>query len=136
MSNALLVEWRWLCKQPMTLVARNAFGDLFLRDKSGRIDWLDVAVGKLTRIADSEKQFRELARSRDKQEEWFAFHISYPNSKDIAAARKLGVSPGGEIMQHGLPKEFAFVWERHRFCMTGPTDASPSGTRRWMKLEN
>ena len=38
-----------------------------------------------------------------------AFHISYPNSKDLATAKKLGVSPGGAIMLHGLPKEFAFV---------------------------
>src|SRR3984893_6733100 len=38
-----------------------------------------------------------------------AFHISYPNPRDLAAARKLGVSPGGDIMLHGLPKEYAFV---------------------------
>jgi len=42
-----------------------------------------------------------------------AFHISYPNSKDISAARKLGVSPGGDIMLHGLPKEYAFVGKAH-----------------------
>jgi murein L,D-transpeptidase YafK len=42
-----------------------------------------------------------------------AFHISYPNSKDIAAARKLGVSPGGDIMLHGLPKKYAFVGKAH-----------------------
>jgi murein L,D-transpeptidase YafK len=42
-----------------------------------------------------------------------AFHISYPNSKDIAAARKLGVSPGGDIMLHGLPREYAFVGKAH-----------------------
>jgi murein L,D-transpeptidase YafK len=38
-----------------------------------------------------------------------AFHISYPGPKDIAGAKKLGVSPGGDIMQHGLPKEYAWV---------------------------
>jgi murein L,D-transpeptidase YafK len=42
-----------------------------------------------------------------------AFHISYPNSIDIAAARKLGVSPGGDIMLHGLPKEYAWVGKAH-----------------------
>jgi murein L,D-transpeptidase YafK len=42
-----------------------------------------------------------------------AFHISYPNSKDIAAAKKLGASPGGDIMLHGLPKEYAFVGKAH-----------------------
>lgn len=42
-----------------------------------------------------------------------AFHISYPNSMDIAAAKKLGVSPGGDIMLHGLPKEYAWVGKAH-----------------------
>ena len=30
-----------------------------------------------------------------------AFHVSYPNSKDIERAKKLGVDPGGDIMVHG-----------------------------------
>jgi murein L,D-transpeptidase YafK len=42
-----------------------------------------------------------------------AFHISYPNSKDIAAAQKLGVGAGGDIMLHGLPKEYAWVGKAH-----------------------
>ncbi|MGA2354262.1 MAG: L,D-transpeptidase family protein [Terriglobales bacterium] len=42
-----------------------------------------------------------------------AFHISYPNARDTAAARKLGVSPGGDIMLHGLPKEYAWLGKAH-----------------------
>ncbi len=42
-----------------------------------------------------------------------AFHISYPNSKDRTAANKLGVSAGGDIMLHGLPKEYAWVGKAH-----------------------
>ena len=57
---------------PMTLVARNAFADLFLRDDLGEIYVLDVALGELRRIADSEAQFRELAATPEKREEWFA----------------------------------------------------------------
>lgn len=30
-----------------------------------------------------------------------AIHISYPNAADRARARKLGVSPGGDVMIHG-----------------------------------
>jgi hypothetical protein len=56
----------------MTLAARNVFGNLFLADESGKVFRLDVAVGKLTRVADSEAQFRDLAESHDKREEWFA----------------------------------------------------------------
>ncbi len=42
-----------------------------------------------------------------------AFHISYPNSREVAAAKKLGVSAGGDIMLHGLPKEYAWVGREH-----------------------
>jgi murein L,D-transpeptidase YafK len=38
-----------------------------------------------------------------------AFHVSYPSSKDIETAKKLGVSPGGDIMLHGLPKDYAWL---------------------------
>lgn len=42
-----------------------------------------------------------------------AFHISYPNSKDTAMAKNLGVSPGGDIMLHGLPKDYAWIGKAH-----------------------
>lgn len=42
-----------------------------------------------------------------------AFHISYPNSEDIAGAKKLRVSPGGDIMLHGLPKGYAWLGTAH-----------------------
>lgn len=35
-----------------------------------------------------------------------AIHISYPNSQDIAEARKYGGRPGGLVMIHGQPSEF------------------------------
>jgi murein L,D-transpeptidase YafK len=35
-----------------------------------------------------------------------SLHISYPNEKDKENAKKLGVSPGGNIMIHGSPKNF------------------------------
>jgi hypothetical protein len=80
----LLSGWRWLCPGPMSLVARNAFGDLFLRDQTGQIHRLDVGVGELLKIADSEAHFRELAIG--KREEWFA------ESDEVAAAAK-GLQP-------------------------------------------
>src|SRR5258708_21187172 len=70
--DRLLSEWRWLCPQPMALVARSAFGDLFLRDEAGKICKLDIAIGQLNEVASSETQFRELARTKEKREEWFA----------------------------------------------------------------
>ena len=35
-----------------------------------------------------------------------AIHISYPNPRDVRRASRLGVSPGGAIMIHGLPTEW------------------------------
>ncbi|HJV65661.1 MAG TPA: L,D-transpeptidase family protein [Geomonas sp.] len=43
-----------------------------------------------------------------------SLHISYPNESDRRRARKLGVSPGGDIMIHGLKKGLSWVGEAHR----------------------
>lgn len=43
-----------------------------------------------------------------------ALHISYPNAADIRKARALGVSPGSDVMIHGLPKGFDDLGETHR----------------------
>ena len=37
-----------------------------------------------------------------------SLHISYPNAADKAAARQLGVDPGGMIMIHGQPNGFGW----------------------------
>jgi murein L,D-transpeptidase YafK len=43
-----------------------------------------------------------------------ALHISYPNDDDKEHARKLGVSPGGDIMIHGLGNDFKWLGIKHR----------------------
>ncbi len=43
-----------------------------------------------------------------------SIHISYPNERDRAAARWKGVSPGGDVFVHGLPKGFGYVGAAHR----------------------
>jgi len=45
-----------------------------------------------------------------------SLHISYPNENDIQRARELGVSPGGDIMIHGLKNGFSWVGASHREC--------------------
>ena len=76
----LLSEWRWLCPQRMTLVTRTAFGDLFLRDEAGAIFWLNTAVGKLNKVANSEAKFREEAQTSEKRSQWFAEADSAPKN--------------------------------------------------------
>ena len=41
-------------------------------------------------------------------------HISYPDAADRARAAKLGVSPGGAIMIHGLPNGMGWMGSSHR----------------------
>ena len=43
-----------------------------------------------------------------------SIHISYPNVQDRAAARKNGVSPGGDVFVHGLPNGYRYVGVAHR----------------------
>jgi murein L,D-transpeptidase YafK len=43
-----------------------------------------------------------------------SLHISYPDAAHAARASKLGVAPGGDIMIHGLPSEFAKLGQEHR----------------------
>jgi hypothetical protein len=85
----LLGEWRWPCPQPMALVARSAFGDLFLRAEAGIIFKLEIAIGQLKQIAKSETDFRNLARTKEQREAWFA-------ERDELAAAAGGLKPGPE----------------------------------------
>jgi murein L,D-transpeptidase YafK len=43
-----------------------------------------------------------------------SLRISYPNAADRARAKKLGVSPGGDIVIHGIGKTFGWLGARHR----------------------
>jgi murein L,D-transpeptidase YafK len=42
-----------------------------------------------------------------------SLHISYPNDKDRKRAKELGVSPGGDIMIHGIKSGFSEVGDLH-----------------------
>jgi murein L,D-transpeptidase YafK len=43
-----------------------------------------------------------------------SIHISYPSERDRAAAHQKGVSPGGDVFVHGLPKGYGYVGAAHR----------------------
>ncbi|MFZ3200072.1 MAG: L,D-transpeptidase family protein [Candidatus Acidiferrales bacterium] len=45
---------------------------------------------------------------------YMALHLSYPNAVDRARARKLGVSPGGDVEIHGLGKGYGWIGAAHR----------------------
>jgi murein L,D-transpeptidase YafK len=43
-----------------------------------------------------------------------ALHISYPNSVDRERAKKLGVSPGGDVEIHGIGEGWEWLGAKHR----------------------
>jgi|SRR6185437_15496108 len=97
----LLAEWRWLVPDRMRLLARNAFGDLFLSNDSGSVVLLDAAIGTVTTVADSESQFRELTATPEKREEWFA-------ERDEQAAAGRGLKPDAtQCIGFSVPLVFA-----------------------------
>ena len=54
------------------MVARNGFGDLFLRTVDGRVLWLNVGDGTLGQVAESESTFEDSLNQSAKREFWFA----------------------------------------------------------------
>ena len=97
----LLKDWRWLCPKQLSLVARNAFGDLFLQNDAGRILWLEVATGRISEVADSQKSFRTYAETEEMRQRWFA-----TNDETQAASR--GLVPGPEqCIGFSIPLVFA-----------------------------
>lgn len=69
--DKLLADWRWLCPEQVSLVARNAFGDLFLKNIEGKIFWLQVTTGQLAEIAASEAEFHDLLEREECRKAWF-----------------------------------------------------------------
>jgi murein L,D-transpeptidase YafK len=43
-----------------------------------------------------------------------SIHVSYPDAGDRTRAKKLGVSPGGDIYVHGLPNGYSWIGNGHR----------------------
>jgi len=99
-SGRLLREWRWLCPPLLTVIDRNAFGDLFLTDEAGRVHMIDVGSSKLAVIAESIAEFRTAALSGDKQIEWF-------EEDAVDAAKARGFIPGaGQCIGFSTPVVF------------------------------
>jgi murein L,D-transpeptidase YafK len=55
-----------------------------------------------------------LDRRNPRSKYYRSIHISYPSEEDRERARKSGVSPGGDVMVHGLPNGFGWLGAAHR----------------------
>ena len=73
-------------------------------------------VGAKQRLGDHKTPEGLYAVDQKKADSIFhrALHISYPNARDREYARKLGVSPGGDVEIHGLGARYGWVGAAHR----------------------
>lgn len=96
-QERLLADWRWLCPEQVTLIDHSAFGDLFLRDDAGKVFLLDVAVGRISLVAETEPQFIVQLEDDAKREEWFG-------ESDARAFAERGLTPGaGQCIGFSVP---------------------------------
>lgn len=66
----LASSWAWLIKEPFTPLLFSVLGDMFFREESGKVVWLNTGTGELTPVAASEIEFKGLLAT-EAVEEWF-----------------------------------------------------------------
>ena len=83
--------------------------------KTYKIALGDHAVGPKVRQGDhrTPEGLYVIERRNEHSHYHRSLHISYPNAEDRARARRLGVSPGGDIFVHGLPNGQGWIGAAH-----------------------
>ncbi|MGA8430126.1 MAG: hypothetical protein WB729_09915 [Candidatus Sulfotelmatobacter sp.] len=95
-AERLLSEWKWLAPGEFSLLAVNAFGDLFLQDARGSVHRLDVTRGTISAVATSTAEFRDAAKEAGKKRDWFLEERSEQAARKGCSPRK-GQCVGGKI---------------------------------------
>ena len=70
-AAALLDDWRWLVGRNVEVLVISALGDLFLNDAAGRVLWLETGVGRVTQVAASSDEFKQLMQQTEHASRWF-----------------------------------------------------------------
>jgi hypothetical protein len=70
-DDPLLNQWRWLCTQPLSLIARTGFGDLFLRTVEAKVLCLNLGDGTLGGGCGIGVEFSGILKTSAKREHWF-----------------------------------------------------------------
>jgi hypothetical protein len=62
---AYLQNWRWLVGNDAILIAASVSGDLFFRDRDGRVHWIDTGAGSVETVADDVASFARKVRTAE-----------------------------------------------------------------------
>ena len=94
---------------------------LYLLQQERVLKAFDVALGLMPKGAkEREGDFRtpeglyHVETKKPDSDYFLAIKVSYPNAKDLAHARDLGVDPGGQIMIHGQPNNPKYDERRYQ----------------------
>jgi hypothetical protein len=102
--DTLLSDWRWLVPPDFTPVLMTAFGDLFLRNRSGGVHFLDLMSGEFKPVAESQEEFDRLCEDKERRRSWFVGSLFAEVRKqlgDLSAGQcyscKKPLSLGGQL---------------------------------------
>lgn len=104
------------------LVLKNARRLILIKDrkqiKKYRISLGSNPIGHKTQEGDGKTpEGRYTIDYRNPKSKYhLSLHISYPNNADEAQAKRRRVSPGGDIMIHGLPNGFGSMGEFQKYA--------------------
>ena len=103
-AETLLSDWQWLVHRRFTPVVITALGDLFLRDETGRVHFLDLMRGEFKPVAASQDEFDRLCEDREQRRSWFVGQLVMELRKlhgELAAGQcfgcKIPLSLGGQL---------------------------------------
>jgi hypothetical protein len=134
--DLLLEDWRWLVSANYTPILMTAFGDLFLRDESGSVHFLDLVAGQFKQVAKSEDQFNTFCEDKERRRTWFLGSFLMEVRKicgELAPGQcygcKIPLSLGGEL----APENFERTDLRTHYPVLGQlhrrTHNLPLGTK-------
>ena len=134
--DSLLSDWRWLVSPDFTPVLMTAFCDLFLRDQSGRVYFLDLMSGEFKQVAESQEVFDRSCEDREQRRSWFIGFLLTEVRKlrgELAAGQcyscKTLLSLGGQLepenfQRTDLQVHYSILGKLHR-----QTRHLPAGTK-------
>jgi hypothetical protein len=132
----ILADWRWLVHDDVDLVAVTAMGDLVLKDKHGKIQFLDTIEGKYEQIADDDAGYQELLKSSQFRQKYLQYYcVLLLVEEGITLGKNECYSPdvpphlGGELDEKNLKPTDIYV----HFSLSGQvwqqTKDLPAGTK-------
>jgi hypothetical protein len=111
----ILSCWKWRLTDMQAVLTVSNLGDIFLLGNDGAVYWLQTDTGKLTKVAETLKQYQRFLSDEEKIDEWF---LPLLVEKLLAAGKTL---KDNEVYSHKTPP---FLGGDYSLNNIEPTDIS------------